>query len=286
MQGSQAVNYVNRKPASLLTLLLLSATTLASADQPSRLTVDLGFDENGAQSRTLNMDYALPPKLRLALSVSEYENSDYSSDLYYIALASDPLAPLQLALGYEYWDSEGEFRIDTLDLLIGINTEQWSLAINPIWRNIAINIINPRSSINEVALTATGLTISLGYFMMSGFQLGLRYSEYDYSENVARLDPQRSPAIIRFISPIALSQTLGLDDHNYYLDLGYPFEWFFLNMTIGQNQSAVDGRYSDLLVINSYILLPDDWELAVGGGQQTLENSAVTFGNIGLSLYW
>lgn len=271
---------------AFLIILLLSATTLASEGLPSRLTVDFGFDESGAQSRTLDMDYALTPKLRLALSASEYENSDYRSELHYIALASDPLAPVQLVLGYERWDSDGEFRVDTLNLLIGFNTEQWSLSINPIRRDIAINFINPRRSIKEVTFTATGLTISLGYFMVNGFQLGLRYSEYDYSENVARLDPQRSPSIIRFISPIALSQAQGLDDHNYYLDLGYPFEWLFLNMTLGQSQSAVDGSDSDLLVINSYIPLTDDWELAVGAGRQTLEGNAITFSNLGLSLYW
>lgn len=258
----------------------------ASDDLPSRLTIDFGFDESGAHSRTLDVDWAFVSKLRLALSASEYENSDYRSELHYIALASDPLAPLQLALGYERWDSDGEFRVDTLDLLIGFNTEQWSLSINPIRRDITINLINRRRSIKEVTFTATGLTISFGYFMVNGFQLGLSYSEYEYSENVARLDPQRSPTILRFISPIALSQAQGLDDHNYYLDLGYPFEWLFLNMTIGQSQSAVDGSDSDLLVINSYIPLADEWELAVGAGQQTLEGSAITFGNLGLSLYW
>lgn len=277
---------MNKTPASLVLLLLLSATAFASEGLPSRVTVDFGFDEDGAQSRLLGMDYALTPKLRLALSASEYENSDYNSKLHYIAFASDPLAPLQLALGYERWDSEGEFRINTLDLLIGFNTEQWSFSINPIRRDIAINLINPRRSIKEVTFTASGLTVSLSYFMVNGFQIGLSYSEYEYSENVARLDPQRRPSIIRFISPIALSQAQGLDDHNYYLDLGYPFEWLFLNMTIGQSQSAVDGRDSDLLVINGYIPLADDWELAVGVGQQTLEGSAITFSNLGLSLYW
>ena len=277
---------MNKTSASLVPLLLLSITALASDDLPSRLTVDFGFDESGAQSRTLDMDYAPASQLRLALSASEYENSDYSSELHYIALASDPLAPVQLALGYERWDSDGEFRVDTLDLLIGFNTEQWSLSINPTRRDIVIDLINPRRSTKEVTFTATGLTVSLGYFMLNGFQLGLHYSEYEYSENVARLDPQRAPSIIRFISPIALSQAQGLDDHNYYLDLGYPFEWLFLNMTIGQSQSAVDGSGSDLLVINSYISLTDDWELAMGAGRQTLEGNAIIFSNLGLSLYW
>ena len=269
-----------------LILLQLSSATWASETLPSRLSLDFGLDEENGRSTTLDVDYALMAEFRLALSASRSESVDFDSERFRIALESDPLAPAQIGLSYESWDSEGEFTIDTIGALFSVYAEQWSLSISPVQRDIKIAATNWRGQPIEVSLSSTGLTLSLSHFMPNGFQVGLSYSLYDYSKDVTQLDPARRPVLTSFISPIALSQAQGLDDHNLYLDLGYLFETTFFGLTIGQSQSAVDEQKTHMVLINSAIPLTDEWELGVSVGRQKSEDDAITFGNMGLTLYW
>lgn len=273
----------------------MSPAPFAGDGLPSRLSLDVGFADEGGRSSTLDIDYGVIPELRLALTASRSGNTDFDSDSLRIAVASDPLALMQIGLSYENWDSEGQFTIETKSLLFRFNAEQWGLSITPIQRNIEFAAFNRRRQPIEVDLTSKGISLSLSYYAPGGFQAGLSYTRYDYSKDVTLLNPVNHPVLARYISPIALSQAQALDDHNYYLDFSYQFEALFFSLTIGRSQSAVDDSITKIAMINSYIPLTDEWELSAGAGLQKQESEAsrrqeseasILFGNLGLSLYW
>ncbi|MCF6217162.1 MAG: hypothetical protein L3J62_01250 [Gammaproteobacteria bacterium] len=275
---------------SAVCLLLLTSYAHA-ADSRSSLTLEIGFDEQGNQSQTLYADSTLPHKRQLSLAASQQKNSNSNAKQYAINLGSDPYAPLHLSIGYDHWQSGAGFEINSQNLVIGLNIAQWYIALSPIQREIEIEVLARPGARRKISLSATGFTRSLRYFTASGWQMGFRYTEYRYTEyryteKLSRLDPVRSPRVVRLFTPHVLSQALGLDSRNGYFDLGFPFKTLYVVLTLGQSQSAVDGRRTHIALIDHYIPLTDEWEVGIGFGQQRFAAEAITFSNLALTYEW
>ncbi len=273
-------------PFSAVCLLSLASNAHAADNRPSQLTLEVGFDEQGNQSQALYVGSTLPRKLQLSLAVSRQKTSDSNAKQYAINLGSDPYAPLHLSIGYDHWQSGAGFEINSRNLLIGLNTEQWYLALGPIQRDITLAVLARPSVRREINFSATGFTRSLRYFTSSGWQMGFRYTEYRYTENLTRLDPVRSPRVVRLFTPHVLSQAQGLDSRNGYFDLGFPFKTLYVVLTLGQSQSAVDGRRTYIALIDHYIPLTETWEVGIGFGQQRFSGEKITFSNLALTYEW
>ena len=271
---------------STLFLLLISSAASASDHLPTQLTLELGFDELGNQSQALYTDSVLPHKLRLSLAASQQKNSNSNAKQYAINLGSDPFAPLHLSIGYDHWQSGAGFEINSQNLLIGINTEQWYIALSPTQREMTMEVRTRQRSRRTISFSATGLTASLRYFTPRGWQMGLRYTEYRYTENLTQLDPVRSPRVVRLFTPHVLSQAQGLESRHGYLDVGFPLKTGYMALTLGQSQSAVDGRRTHIAMIDHYIPLTEKWEMGVGFGQQRFAGDPITFANVALTYEW
>ena len=85
------------------------------------------------------------------------------------------------------------------------NSTDWSFGLTPYLRNIDITRTNPSGRANNVSFDSQGLSVDLGFYGFERFFIHGRYINYNYSEDVSKLDVSSRPSLFLFFTPAALS---------------------------------------------------------------------------------
>ncbi len=269
-----------------LFLLLSNANTLAEGDPTSRLSLDISIDEQGSSNSTFDLNYAASPDLHLLLTASFSDNEFFGSNLFRIGLTTGSQEKTQFGINYENWDSEDDFVIDEVSLLLRLNGEYWGFSISPLYRTIKVAAVNRQQQKLMLSSDASGIDLGLSYLSDSGFFTTLGYRQYHYSKALSRLNLTAHPRLARFVSPIALSEAQGLNKHDYSLDFGYQFSRLYVGLLAAHSQSAVDDSDTNTAMLYSYIPLTNTWELSSSAGLQDSQEETTAFASLGLTHYW
>lgn len=266
----------------LITLLCMrSASASAAPLLPSQGSTTFQFDDDSAGYAVdldVNLD-ATGKRFRMVLSQSAdtSESADDSeqnldSKSYSFGLSSNPANPVEFSANYEDWGQDDTFSIGTLSGTVRFNSTDWSFGLTPYLRNIDITRTNPSGRANNVSFDSQGLSVDLGFYGFERFFIHGRYINYNYSEDVSKLDVSSRPSLFLFFTPAALSFSQGLEDSALSVAVDYSFNPVTVGIELSQSRSAVDDSLSNATSFSLTWPLSHKWGATTGGGWLNQEN--------------
>ncbi|MCG7924173.1 MAG: hypothetical protein JAY67_01420 [Candidatus Thiodiazotropha taylori] len=257
----------------------------------SSLAVNLGLDDADGWSRQLDLSLAGPLFSRFDFSYGkshvESDQAQLETDYYSLGFTTDPLAEVAISAGFEEWGDEDALTIETLWLGFTFNLGDLSVTLVPQQRDIRLQVSDwYRRRADHVDLESRDIGFMLSYFTADGWAFSGSYFNYDYSENVSRLDEDDR---VIYIFPLdTLDLASGLDDYRYSIGIGKLIGEISVDLDWSRSRSAVDGNYATVTSLLFDIPLNDQFSLNLMGGVQDVDyaEDKILFSNLGLTLFW
>jgi len=275
-------------------LMVFSAMTQAEG-LPSMISFSAGGDEAGSNDRYLDLDYAFVENSRLLVSTasnrSDSLNNPITTRSLLLGFRTDPLDPLSVGLDLENWGEKGSLEIDTLRVIMEVNSLSWQFSLRPQWRTLTfttdcVAIIRPRCQ-PEVEVKSTGVAFDVSYYTDGpwSFSVGVVRHQYDKAVEALATDP-RSQYVF---SAATLNLSSGLEDRrdsvgvSYYSDAGDLWSASWL-----KSVSRVTGDASLIYTLRYSTGLSEQWRLRLRLGRQSLEDGSnpIGFASAGLAYRW
>ncbi|MCG8008634.1 MAG: hypothetical protein N0C81_13425 [Candidatus Thiodiazotropha lotti] len=257
----------------------------------SSLGVNLGLDDADGWSRRFDLSLAGPLYSRFDFSYGEShvesDQAELETDYYSLGVTTDPLAAVSISVGFEEWGDEAALTVETLWLGFTFNLGDFSATLMPQQRDIRLQVTDwYRPRVDHVDLESRDIGLILSYFTADGWVFSGSYFNYDYSENISRLDEDYR--VISIFPLDTLDLASGLDDYRYSIGIGKLLGEISVDLDWSRSRSAVDGNYASLTSLSFDIPINDQISLNLMGGVQDVDyaEDKILFSNLGLTLFW
>ena len=263
------------------------------AQLPSVVSIEVSGDDQEHRDAYLDMDVGLHNESRLLLStgINDSINADeVVTRQALIGLRTDPLRKFSGGFDLEYWGEDDTFTIDTLRLVLDVNTEHWAFSLKPQWRTLVfftdcLEFIFPKCR-PEVIVKSFGYLLNMGYYTNGPWSFSLAYAKHDYNREVESLDDY--PVFELLFSASTMELASGLEDYRAQFSVAYSWD----EQTVGLNRfksvAKVDGVESLVTTLRYSTALDSRWRLRLRGGVQSFSGGqgSMSFGSAGLSYSW
>lgn len=222
-------------PCSILLWTVLPATSLAAgfydslpdvaeapADNSLWLEYTDGADE--AQDGYAELDLALSGGQRLIFGAGRSQlgsgGNRYQLDNYRLGWNSPYGSPFEAGLRFDYWGDPAELRTRSLALPLRWNHARGGFWLEPRFSWIDLYTRSFPNQRRRFETRSSAIEAGLDWYGQSGWDLSLQASQYQYADEVAKLD---SPLAQFLLNEITTSLSRGLPDRSAAIELGYTF---------------------------------------------------------------
>lgn len=267
-------------------LLFLSLTvpvlSEAADTLPTQINLEKGWDSEQGRDYFIDADINLGgPRLSIGYgeSDSQYEATVLDTTTRQFSFSSNPLSDISTSMGYSEWGQEGEINIRSYRLDFVFNTGNWSLSVGPQTRDIEVHTL--LMFIPVIDMDSNGTNLGISYYG-ARWNIGLNYSEHDYSRNVAIL--ATDPRLGLIFSPVTMEHAYGFEKNRISTDFGYLLNWGSMGMDYLHSVSAVDDSVSTATAIYMRYKIDNNWNISLRGGQSdnSFSMQKTTFATLGL----
>ncbi len=222
----------------------------------------------------IGVDITRVPEIPTDLSANGY-NVSYN---YQLNTAWD------LGASYERWGTDQRILADTLNINIGLKTDNWQFLLSPEYRNIKIYSQARNNRRVSRSFHSTTVGVDAWYYGFDPFEISVGGKKYDYSIDTRIFT---NPAAGRVLSLQALLYTRGLTDYYYSYELAYNFPHQRIGIERTRIESAVDEEHSDVTSLRLNYFSQTNWILTLEAGQTEASSGGdLTYGLVGINFNW
>lgn len=263
---------------------------LSQVDDSPRLSFWMEYQSSDDDSTDFYMEMGLPvnPENRLQIGIGESqlhdENQGIDTSNYSIQLVHQTPGNVDLGIGYSYWGNDDELWTETVELLMAIHGDNFSIQIQPRFSKLNIYTVPIMGTRRLGDTDSEGWGISFNYYGLKNWLLTISGTDYEYDADLTKLNTLLSQFVF---SNTTLLLSDSFLEKSTTLEIKKQFNTFDLGFAVSQSTSAIDHSEIDHNALNLEWFTSKDYSLFFETGSVLPEfGNSSKYISMGIGALW